>query len=276
VTGSPFAATASPGTVTGLAAGTSYSFTVTAQYAAPNTGTPANVTFFASGAQVVIQDVTVVRAAGALILTQRCGVFGPLNGVSLNSIPGFEAGFPAATALGGTVGTAPTTGAAPGGPADPQFGSYPFPSTPQYPTHCGLDLGTSSYVTTGPLAGQYYAANGRLNQVTVADNRDASFGGWTVNGTMSGFTNGGSGTFSGDNLGWIPQVASASAGQVVTAGGSVTPLTVGGLGTGRVLATAPAAATARGVAQLDARILLLIPVSAATGTYTGTLTLSAI
>jgi hypothetical protein len=53
-------------------------------------------------------------------------------------------------------------------------------------------------------------------------------------------------------------------------------LTVGGLGTGRVLATAPAAATARGVAQLDARILLLIPVSAATGTYTGTLTLSAI
>jgi len=248
---------------------------VTALYAAPDTGTPATVTFIATGAQVIIQDITVVRPAGALILTQRCGVFGALNGVSLNGIPGFEAGFPAAAAAGGTVGTAPTTGPAPGGPADPQFGNYPFPSPATYPTHCGVDLGTGSFLTGGTLAGQYYSANGRLNQVTVADNRDASFGGWTVNGTMSVFTNGSS-TFSGDNLGWIPQVASTTPGQTVAAGAAVNPLASPGLGSGKTLASSASAATARGIAQLDARLLLLIPVSAAAGTFTGTLTLSAI
>jgi large repetitive protein len=274
VAGAPFSAAGSPFTVTGLAAGTSYTFTVTALYAAPDSGTPATVTFIASGAQVIIQDITVVRPAGALILTQRCGVYGPLNALPAPGIPGFEAGLPAAAAAG-TTGTAPTTGAAAGGPADPQFPAYPFPSPASYPTHCGVDLGTGAYLTSGTLAGQYYSANGRLNQVTVADNRDASFGGWTVNGTMSAFTNGSS-TFSGDNLGWIPQVASTTAGQTVTAGAAVNPLTAAGLGSGKTLASSATAATARGIAQLDARLLLLIPVSAAAGTFTGTLTLSAV
>jgi len=261
-------------TVNGLATGTSYTLTVTANYAGPEVGSPATVTFFATGAQVLIQDITVVRPAGALILTQRCGVYGALAAVPASSIPGFDAGFPA-LAASGTGGAAPTTGAAPGGPADPQFPAYPFPSPAAYPTHCGLDLGTGSYVTTGALAGQYYSANGRLNQVTVADNRDASFAGWTINAVMSTFGNGSS-TFSGDNLGFIPAVSGFTAGQVVTAGAAVNPLTTPGLASGKTLASAGNAATARGIAQLDARILLLIPVSAAAGTFTGTLTLSAI
>ena len=274
VPGAPFTTLASPFTVSSLAAGTTYTFTVTATYAAPDTGTPASVTFIAVGAQVIIQDITAVRPAGALILTQRCGVFGALNAVSLNGIPGFEAGFSAAAASVDTVGTAPTTGASPGGPADPQFPNYPFPSPASYPTHCNVNLGTGSFVTTGTLAGQYYSAGGRLNQVTVSDNRDASFGGWTVNATMSNFVNGSS-TFSGNNLGWIPQVASSTPGQTVTVGAGVNPLTTPGLAGGKTLASAPAGA-ATGIAKLDARLLLLIPVSAATGTYTGTLTLSAI
>ena len=281
IAGGPAAVTvtapASSGDVLGLTPGTPYTFTVTANYAiAPLTGPTATAAPFTYSAAIIIQDLTAVRPAGALVLTQRCGVNGALGALAADGTTGFPA-IAALAASASQTGTAPTTGAALGGPADPQFPAYPFPSPASYPTHCAVNLGTGSYITSGTLAGQYYSASGNINQVTVADNRDTGAG-WTVNGTMGTFTNGSS-TFTGSHLGWTPTTTASSPGQTVVAGPAVDPsatiTNTGGLGTPRQLASA-AAGVATGVANLDARLKLLIPVSAATGTFTGQLTLSAI
>jgi hypothetical protein len=275
VGGSPFTITAPAQTfdVPGLTAGTLYTFTLHANYAtAPTTGPNATASITLISA-VIVQDISVTRPAGALILTQRCGV-----NSSLPAEAATAAGFPATaavTASANQVGTAPTTGAAPGGPADPEFPNYPFPNPPSYPTHCNVSLGTGTFITSGPLAGQYYAANGFINEVTVSDNRDTGAG-WTVNGQMGTFTNGSS-TFDGRYLGWSPKVNTTTPGQTVAAGAIVDPSTTAGSGlaASRPLATATAGA-ATGIATLDARLKLLIPVSAATGLFTGALTLSAL
>jgi hypothetical protein len=264
--------------ITGLVDGTPYTLTVQANYAsAPLTGQTASAPFTYAGA-IVIQDVTVTRPAGALILTQVCGVTsGFLAGTATPAFPA-TAAIPAVSS-----GTAPTLNAGPfnatSNPADPQYGNYPYPSPAKYPTHCAVNLGNASFVTTGPLAGQYYAASGSISQVTVVDNRDASFAGWTVNGSLPSFVGLGSNNFSGSYLGWEPKVSSVTTGQVVNPGAIVDPTTtsgVGGLLASNTLASAPTKSTARGVATLDARLKVLIPVSVATGAYTGVLSLSAI
>ena len=277
VAGAPFTAVAgSTSFVVNGTPGTLYTFTVTPNHAGIYVGTSASITGTPNAAQVIIQDITVVRPAGALVLTQRCGVNGalPLEPAS----PGFAA-LPALPASADQVGTAPTLTL--GGAADPQFTNYPSPSSPNYPTHCGINLGTAQYVTGGTLAGQYYAANGILNQVTVSDTRDTDSG-WTVNGTMSDFTVvGGGASFSGNHLGWTPVVTDDSdltlAGydQVATAGASILPATAGGLATAEPLASAVGGA-GLGIASFDARLKLLIPVSARAGTYNGTLTFTVV
>lgn len=278
VAGAPFTAAAGALSfpVTGLTAGTLYTFTVTPNHTAPNVGTTsAPVSATPYGAQVVIQDVTVVRPPGALVLTQRCGVNGPLPIEPAS--PGF-AQLPAVLASVNQIGTAPTL---PGGGLDPQFSNYPTPSPFAPETHCGVSLGTAQFVASGPLAGQYYAASGFLNQVTVSDTRDTDTG-WTVNGTMGTFTVGGGGaTFSGNQLGWTPSVTSDSAitlagyDQIATPGANVLPATAAGLGNGKPLASA-AAGHGLGIASFDARLKLLIPVAARAGTYTGTLTFTVV
>jgi hypothetical protein len=144
-----------------------------------------------------------------------------------------------------------------------------------------VNLGTASYVTTGTLAGQYYAASGILNQVTVSDTRDTDSG-WTVNGTMSDFTvAGGGASFSGNHLGWSPVVTDdsdltlAGYNQVATAGASILPASVNGLATAKPLASA-AAGAGLGIASFDARLKILIPSAVRAGTYTGTLTFTVI
>ena len=52
-------------------------------------------------------------------------------------------------------------------------------------------------------AGQFFAADGRLNQVTVVDTRDADTG-WNVVGQVSNFSAGPGKSFSGSQLGWTP------------------------------------------------------------------------
>lgn len=285
---------------TGLAAGT-YTFTVTAVYADnPTTGTPAaTVQTTAAPSSLLYQDIAVNRPVGALVITQVCGVHGAQNPVAPALYTGFPDGLPAITnANSSTVevptlaGTAPTTGAAPGGPADTKRGQYPYPTdangvpNPSYPTHCGVDLGIAQYVTRGTGAGQFFAASGVLNQVTVVDTRDDDIG-FNVNGTMGQFSaNGGTDVFSGSQLGWIPKMTEdtgpfadsngATYDQDVHAGPAVAPNTVNasGLSSGRNLANA-AAGSGLGTAILDARLLLLIPVTADAGNYAGTLTISA-
>lgn len=276
VAGSPFtaAAGASSFPVTGLTPGTLYTFTVTPTHPAPYTAASDIESATPNDAQVIIQDVTVVRPAGALVLTQRCGVNGPLPIEPAS--PGFLS-LPAILASADQTGTAPTLTL--GGAADPQFPNYPSPASPNYPTRCGVNLGTAQLVTTGTLAGQYYAANGLINQVTVSDTRDTDTG-WTVNGTMSAFSAPGS-SFSGNYLGWSPVVTdtsdltSAGYDQTVTAGASVLPDTATGLATPKALSSS-AAGFGLGIASFDARLKLLIPVSARAGTYNGTLTFTVV
>lgn len=289
VPGSPFTLPSSPTsfTVTGLPAGVLYQFTLTAQYSDPSAvATPATVQAAAASAQTLQQEIQVERPAGALILTQRCGVNNAL--AAEPAVAGFP-GFPAVDAIAATAdqtGTSPDIDlVTPGVQPDPEFGDYPFPSPATYPTKCIIDLGTAELITTGDLAGQYYAADGALNEVTVVDLRQGDVG-WTVSGSISALSNGGTNaddSFSGNLVGWTPVVTDDSdpAGtstydQIVTAGAPVVPGTANGLAapTGQVLASAQAG-EGLGIATLDARIKVLIPVANSNGLYIGTLNLNA-
>jgi hypothetical protein len=283
VAGAPFTivGAASTFTVTGLAAGTVYTFTVTATYAAPDSGTPATVQLAPPGNSLITQDILVTRPIGDLVLTQRCGVYGALPADAASA--GFAAflGLPASV---DQIGIAPTIDAA-RTIADPKFGQYPYPTdanevpNPTYPTHCGLQMGISKLVKSGPEAGKYFAIDGRLNQVTVADTRDADTG-WSLSGSASNFTSG-LNSFSGNYLGWMP-VATSTSGvtfdgydQLTTAGAVSLPAgTAGpGLGTSKVLGSA-AANVGLGIASFDAHLKLLIPVTANAGVYQSILTLT--
>jgi hypothetical protein len=290
VSGSPFTATGTTQTVSSLTAGTLYFFSLTANYAA-GTSAPAGTASATALANTLISEtLTVTRPAGALVLTQRCGVLGAM---ASETVAGFGT-IAAETATGGTTGTAPTLTA--GGAADSLFGQYPYPvdgsgvPNANYPTYCGVSLGTGALITTGTLAGEYFIATGRLPQITVVDTRDSDSA-WTLSGSSSAFTSGAN-TFSGDYLGWTPQVNFTSgptlAGydQVVTAGAAVNPSSVAtaagvnnvpgaGLGVSRTAASANAGA-GLGMAQVDTRLKLLIPLTAKNGTYTATLTFSVI
>jgi len=310
------AAAATATTVSGLTPGDNYSFSLQAFYNSPYTGlASAGVTSTPLASAVLIQDVTVTRPVGALVMTQACGANGGLPARAATANFPLDLAAVNAVSIGSGVPTAPTIG----GVADPNFnGNYPYPVDASgnalvYTTHCGLNLGTAKLITqdnvnpalakgsSRNLAGQYFSASGSLNQVTLTDTRDLDAG-WHVTGTMSAFVKtGGSNTnvkqaFSGDHLGWNPQLTAYSGNtfnqyamqptvgaavepnpQSTAAAGNINPLlaTTGqALGAGKNLAQAPAN-HGLGMAMLDARLELLVPVYAESGVYTGTLTITA-
>lgn len=130
-----------------------------------------------------------------------------------------------------------------------------------------VDLGTATQ------AGNTFRADGALNRITVADTR---VGGttpytWSISGQVGEFTST-AGTFSGGYLGWTPSVSNAGAG--VTAGAAVTSTVIGGAGLAgpATLASSSAAASA----DIDAGLSLVIPSSTTAGTYSATLTITAL
>lgn len=230
---------------------------------------------------VVLQRIDVTRPVGALILTQRCGVAGGLpDDPAVAGFPGYPIDLPAVAARPDTVGTPPRLAPDGSGPPDPEFDDYPFPDPATYPTTCGVDLGTASIVRNGPIAGEYFAADGRLDQVTVVDTRDADAG-WTLSATMSAFTDLAA-SFSGNYAGWTPVITRTSPPTpiyttVATAGPAVQPGS--GIGVGSGLADGSLMASADvgeglGVVAVDARFKVLIPVGTPTADYTGTLSFS--
>jgi hypothetical protein len=348
IVGSPFSAAASATTLSlaGLTPGTAYSAQVTALYTpAAYTGTASNIaTATALANTIITQSINVDRPNGSLVLTQVCGVSG-----ALPAEPGVPTQFPtplgalsATTTANGFSGpTAPTVA---GGGADPAYPLYPDTIdidatgglgavTANYPTNCGVDLGTGDLIVdpNSPLEGLYFAASGRLNQVTVTQTSNTDVV-WAVTGSMSTFTrNGSSGvgqdnSFPGSYLGWTPVVndrsTSGSLGELsglfpaddpdgtaatpqswnyrqnVEAGAAVQPDIVSsdattsttgrGLAVSRTLARVLAVAGTGdgtgadtqvgglGIAKIDARLKLLIPVSADAGTYSGVLTFTVI
>lgn len=289
---------------TGLAAGTNVSFVLTPLHPAPYTAPSSTVTSTPLAAQVIIQDITVTRPVGALVLTQVCGAYGELAAETAQL--GFPAGLPLASAVNSSTvaaptagGTAPTLGANGTGGPDPVRSQYAYPTLADgtanatYPTHCGINLGNAQFVRSGAGAGQFFAAEGRLNQVTVVDTRDGDLG-WNVVGQVSNFTAGPGKSFSGSQLGWTPVRTEDTASfldslgntydQVAAAGGIIAPNTAvaAGLSSNRTLISAAPFATVvaasstggLGTAIADARLKLLIPITAQSGTYTATLTIS--
>lgn len=289
---------------------------------ATETGMTGSATGISVSSTLLYQNVDVNRPTGRLVLTQVCGSNRAFAGEAASPI--FPAVDPVDAQNSSTVGaptaggTAPTTdggvaagpdgnigtaddGALPGTTADadadgnPNKPEYPYPTdddgvpNPNYPTYCGIDLGKAKFVTLGSRAGQFFAADGVINQITVVDTTDDDTG-WTVSGQMSDFTaNGGTDTFSGAQLGWRPvltdktdaftDASGAAYEQKVTQGPVVDPNNPVGsvlrLDEGEVLASA-LANEGLGTAILDARLKLLIPVTADAGQYTGTLTITAL
>lgn len=247
-------------TFTGLTNGTVYTFTVRARYGASFGASSAPSAGIAPAGRLVNQVITARRPQGALVLTQVCGARGLV-----------------------TTGTAPVLGSGPG--TDPLFGQYPYPvdangdSVANYPTTCAVQLGNGALQPNG----QFFRATGFINQVTVVDTRGTDTI-WEASGQMGPFTSG-SGTFGGSQLGWTPIVtddsdaftdsSGAPYDQTVTAGAAVAPNTPSGLGAGKRLAISSTGASL-GIARLDADLEILIPVFANAGTYTGTLTITAV
>ncbi len=274
VAGAPFF-TASPTLLlSGLNPAGNYTVTVTPRVDPPHVGMGNHITIVAR-IQGPGQTLSAERPVGILALTQTCGRFGALPAEPASP------GFPALPALGATgAGFAPTIDLAHTTP-DPGFGQYPYPAVPIYPTYCAIDLGNAQLVDTGPEAGKYFAAIGRLNQVTVFDTRDTDVG-WTVTATATNFTSAGS-SFSGNFLGWTPVAATASSAvtgggyqQLVTPGEPTLPDIVNGLASGaRTLGQAPPE-HGLGMALLDARLKVLIPASAGSGVFHSIITITVI
>lgn len=272
----------SDATIGSLVSGQLYTFTVT--YGAAGTSGASSVQSTPLSNSILLQDITVGRPNGALVLTQVCGKYDAMTAEAA------QFGFP--TGLGAS--SASVTGTMPAGETAPKFAQYPYPEnadgTPNatYPTTCGISLGNAHLVTQGGSAmgaGQFFAASGRLNQVSVVDTRDTDDG-WAINFTMGNLTNGVS-QISGNELGWTAQKTDTpsfldgfgnsydqNVGYVTP---SMTPNTQGsaGAGTGHTVISAPAG-SGLGIATLDARIKFLIPIHARNGNYTGTLTINAL
>lgn len=287
----------------------SYSVVVTANYSGGNTrpSSPAT-TFVVNPDGTLFQDIDVTRPVGALVLTQVCGSNAafPASTFPSGTPVGFPNGVPEVPAQNASVVGAPTTGGlapttveegARPATSDPVRPGYPYPTDangvpiPTYPTHCGLDLGPSRFITNGPGAGQFFAATGVLNQVTVVDTRDSapSPTDWTATGQATQFVSAtdANDSFSARQLGWTPMVSSFTMPFPDGNGGTYTPNPLAGpnvdpnstvantsaLEAARVLASAE---DGLGTTVLDSRLRVLIPVTADAGVYESTLTITTI
>jgi hypothetical protein len=236
----------------GLTNGHRYTFTVAAEYGPGQfTTESAPSGQLTPNGKFITQTITVTRPQGDLVLTQACSPLTP----------------------------------------DP----YPQDDTtglvvqPPYPTDCTIALGAAKLIKQGPGAGQYFQATGTLHEVTVVDARDGDPG-WTVNATMGQF-NDGTKHFSGSDLGWDPSRTatppfSSPDGdytQEVSAGPTVAPATIGGMGSGVVallggndIGPMATGHGGLGIAKLNAQLTLWIPIFAQAGNYTGVMTITAI
>lgn len=176
--------------------------------------------------------------------------------------------------------TLTVTGEDPSGPGEPQVGTgeltvtVPGGTTPgtgsfgwAWAGSSPVDLGTAT------LSGGNLVAAGSLNDVVVTDTRAGGPGGysWTLSGSVGDFSDG-TATFSGGYLGWTPKLVTG--GTAVTAGQPVASTQQGGdgLAASRVLGSSIAAASA----TLGADLALVIPGSTSAGSYTATITLTAV
>lgn len=157
-------------------------------------------------------------------------------------------------------------------------------STTVSPGSLVISVPNSQVALPAPLLnndGSLFVTSGALQTITVTDNR-AGNPGWTLSGVASAFTNGTS-QISAENLGWTPKLVDESTGQSITLGATVAPANgvpasdtgTAGLAKSQTLATA-AKGAGLGTAHVGASLALNVPTTTTAGTYTSTLTLTAI
>jgi hypothetical protein len=142
-----------------------------------------------------------------------------------------------------------------------------------------VDLGQASLNSANTLL---VTAPKDINPVTVTDTRAGNVG-YSVSGVAGDFSTASGDKINSENLGWTPKVlvtpptVNATAGPAVAPGNGVAvgATTGAGLKTSRVLATA-AAGGSLGTAQYGATLVLQAPTSSKAGTYSTTLTLTAL
>lgn len=130
--------------------------------------------------------------------------------------------------------------------------------------------------------GTLFSTTGSLKPITVTDNRTADPG-WTLTGVISGIPQlaaTGSLQFDGQDLGWVPSLVAESPVQAINLGLTVKPGPGSGSGTAGLAQPRVLAFTETGFglgsAQLGATLHLDLPTRTTAGTYTVTLTLTAI
>ncbi|MFJ3903010.1 Ig-like domain repeat protein [Streptomyces sp. NPDC090025] len=127
--------------------------------------------------------------------------------------------------------------------------------------------------------GDLLQTTGAINPVTLTDTR-AGNPGWSVSGQVTDFSDGGANKINGQNLGWTPKVVDKGASQTVTPGSAVAAahgVAVADAGTAGLKSSRSLAnGTGLGTAHLGADLALDAPTSTKAGTYTATLTLTAI
>ncbi len=134
--------------------------------------------------------------------------------------------------------------------------------------------GNSQVVLPSPVldaSGALLRTSGSLSPLTVTDDR-AGNPGWSVSAQAGDFSDGQGHSIAGLNLGWTPSVIDAAGAQTVTVGAAVTPGAAGGLSVARTWASG----LGLGTAHLGAAVELDVPTSTLAGTYTATLTVTAI
>ena len=131
--------------------------------------------------------------------------------------------------------------------------------------------GTSVSLSAPTNIGTALDSTGSLSPVTVSDSRQPTQPGWSTSGSVSDFTSGAN-SFSGNDLGWTPKIATANTANDVTAGVVVAPSSPG-LKSPAVLASA-AANHGAGTTVLGAGLDLRIPFSTPAGSYSATLTVT--
>ncbi|WP_168202641.1 ThuA domain-containing protein [Georgenia wutianyii] len=137
------------------------------------------------------------------------------------------------------------------------------------------DYGDGVELTAAGERPDRWRYTGDLPTLTVSDSRNstqAAGGGWAATGQSSDFTSA-AGDLPAEHLGWVPRVLTPRDG-LVAGPASVTALDGGtGLATPSRLAAATAEGR-RGTAELDARLILDVPVGTAEGDYSARVTVS--
>jgi len=164
----------------------------------------------------------------------------------------------------------------PGEPGEPGDGTQTIVATVPESTGAGeliWSIDGDATVDLGETTdeGTYLQATGSIDPILVSDTRDER-GQWSVTGQVGSFTGG----VSGSHLGWAPQVLAAGAGAVA---GDVVASSLNGGTTGltapSVLAASPGGHAA-GTATLGAALDLRLPPETEAGSYTATLTITAL